>query len=546
MYEGVEEGNVMIPQFGKVLALFAVLFVLASPQGLSAEGLRGGFDEAFGPRIHPDTQVAPPGARHRPHHRPDRTRAVAVSYWNQIAIDASALDHTPGREDGFFGEQLGPVRTSYALAIVHIAIFDAVNAIAGGYESYTGLLRARPVTSVRSAIAQAAYDTLVFLYPSPLQKVIFDESLAEALGAIPEGQAKSDGIALGHSAAAAIRALRVGDGYPPPPPKYEESRLGTDYFPSDLPGNWRQDPISLIPIALGVKWGEVTPFVLKSGDQFRTPLPPALGSMEYTAAYNEVKRLGGCGNVAAGCAVDFGGFPTQTERSPEQTEIGIYWGYDGTPGLGVPPRLYNQIAMQIAHKMGTDNDEVELARFLALVNVAMADVGIAAWESKYHYKVWRPVTGIRESDAGPGQTGDGAGDGNPATVGVPTFTPLGAPASNLTGPNFTPPFPAYPSGHASFGGALFEMLRNFYRTDRIPFTFVSDEFNGVTRDNNGVMRPLVRRSFSSLSQAEEENGQSRIYLGIHWSFDKTEGIAQGRRVADYVFKNMLRPQRHGR
>jgi len=129
------------------------------------------------------------------------------------------------------------------------------------------------------------------------------------------------------------------------------------------------------------------------------------------------------------------------------------------------------------------------------------------------------------------------GDGNPAIVGDPTFTPLGAPASNLTGPNFTPPFPAYPSGHAGFGGALFRILRKFYRTDRIAFTFVSDEFNGVTRDNKGDVRPLVPRSFSSLSEAEEENGQSRIYLGIHWAFDKTEGIAQGRQVADYVYDN---------
>ena len=116
-----------------------------------------------------------------------------------------------------------------------------------------------------------------------------------------------------------------------------------------------------------------------------------------------------------------------------------------------------------------------------------------------------------------------------------TYSPLGAPASNLTGPNFTPPFPAYPSGHAGFGGALFEMLRNFYRTDRIPFTFASDEFNGVTRDNAGNVRPRVERSFSSLSQAEEENGQSRIYLGIHWSFDKTEGIARGRlRIQEHL------------
>ena len=181
-------------------------------------------------------------------------------------------------------------------------------------------------------------------------------------------------------------------------------------------------------------------------------------------------------------------------------------------------------------------DDLELARLLALLNVSMADAGTAIWESKFFYKFWRPVTGVREADAGTGPSG--AGDDNPATAGDPTFTPLGAPASNLTGPNFTPPFPAYPSGHAGFGGALFETLRRFYGTDDIPFTFVSDEWNGVTRDREGNVRPLRPRTFASLSEAEEENGQSRIYLGIHWSFDKTEGIVQGNRVADYVYDNV--------
>src|SRR6202040_3378450 len=159
---------------------------------------------------------------------------------------------------------------------------------------------------------------------------------------------------------------------------------------------------------------------------------------------------------------------------------------------------------------------------------------------KYFYEFWRPVTGIREASPGSGPTG--AGDSNAATIAAPAFPPLGAPASNLNGPNFTPPFPAYPSGHAGFGGALFQTLRHFYGTDQIAFTFVSDEFNGTTRDNlTGTVRPLLPRSFATLSQAEEENGQSRIYLGIHWAFDKTQAIAQGRNVANYVFDHAFLP-----
>jgi hypothetical protein len=295
--------------------------------------------------------------------------------------------------------------------------------------------------------------------------------------------------------------------------------MGVDYIPSGEAGEWYQDPISRIPIALGAHWGSVRPFVLTSTDQFRAPAPPAMTSLEYTAAYEEAKAFGGDGGV------------TPTIRTPEQTEIGIYWAYDGTPTLCAPPRLYNQIAVLIAEQMGTTG--LRLARLLALVNTAMADAGIAIWESKYHYEYWRPVTAIRDADQ----------DGNPDTQADGTFTPLGAPASNLAGPNFTPPFPAYPSGHAGFGGALFEMLRNFYGTDDIAFTFVSDEFNGITKDNLGNTRPLIYRSFASLSQAEEENGQSRIYLGIHWNFDKTEGIIQGRKVADWVFEEAFRPVR---
>lgn len=473
------------------------------------------FHHAWGGRYEPRGAVRPEGVV--------GSSTEMLQRWNQIANDASGLDHTPVApgEDRVFGENFGPGRASRAMAIVHIAIFEAVNAIAGHYTSYVGLPRAQADTLMEAAIAQAAHDTLVALFPS--QRVKCEQLLLQDLAQMPESQAKTNGIDLGRRAAAAILALRANDGA-----QHEEPIIGVTYFTNDEPGRWRQDPISRIPLALGARWAEVKPFVMTSADQFRCPVPPPITSAEYARAYDEVKRLGG------------DGITTPTERTEEQTFIGIFWAYDGTPSLCAPPRLYNQVAMAVAKEMGTDRDTVELARLLALVNVAMADAAIAIWESKYYYDYWRPVTGIREADPGTGPTG--LGDGNPDTIGDPNFMPLGAPASNLVGPNFTPPFPAYPSGHAGFGGALFQTLRRFYGTDNIRFTFVSDEYNGITRDNNGNIRPLRPRTFTSLSEAEEENGQSRIYLGIHWEFDKTEGIAQGRRVADYVFDHVFLPR----
>jgi len=505
-----------------VAAAFAALTALAAPA--SAEGFPRGHRDALGPRFEAAPQLSG-AARHRPPRR-GADSLERLLRWNQIAIDASGLDHTPvpPGEARVFGEQLGPGRSSRAIAIVHVAIFDAVNAIGGGYRSFTGLRPAPDGASIDAAIAQAAHDALAAVFPS--QAATFDELLAEDLHEIRVApRAKAQGIEVGRRAAAAILAQRAKDGS-----HHAEARIGVDFAPSEAPGKWRQDPVSRIPLAMGARWGEVTPFVLRSGRQFRVPPPPAMTSPEYAAAFEEVKRLGG------------DGVTTPTVRSEQQRLAGVFWAYDGTPSLCAPPRLYNQIAVQIARERGTRLRE--LARLLALVNVAMADAGVAIWESKYFYAFWRPVTGIREADPETGSTG--GGDGNPATVGDPKFVPLGAPASNLAGPNFTPPFPAYPSGHAGFGGALFQILREFYGTDRIAFTFVSDELNGETLANDGTIRPRVPRRFATLSEAEEENGQSRIYLGIHWSFDKTEGIAQGRRVASYVFRNAFEPIRHGR
>lgn len=511
--------------------VFAMLALVLALSALAQEG-GGRFNRVWGERYTPTKQTQPriqkqstPRELFNLKQGGDTLRRLVR--WNNVAIDASGFDHSPvpAGDPRIFGEQLGPGRSAKAMAIVHIAMFDAINAIEGRFRSFTGIPRVHDDTSVDSAIAQSAHDTLVAVFPS--QTAAFDQELAEDLSDIPSSEAKTRGIALGQQAAAAILAMRSNDGSSHAEPVLFQN--GGDWVTSDLPGRWRQDPISLIRLALGGHWSEVDPFVLQSASQFRIPAPPSLTSQAYTTAFNEVKRLGGDGIV------------TPTERTADQTHIGIFWAYDGTPSLCAPPRLYNQIALTVADVRNTRN-VLDLARLLALVNVSMADAGIAAWESKYHYDFWRPVGGIREADPGTGPLGQG--DGNPDTHGDATFSPLGAPASNLTGPNFTPPFPAYPSGHATFGGALFETLRNFYKTDHIRFTFISDEFNGVTVGNDGQIRPFKPRTFKRLSEAEEENGQSRIYLGIHWAFDKTEGIAQGRKVADYVFENAFRRVDH--
>jgi membrane-associated phospholipid phosphatase len=159
----------------------------------------------------------------------------------------------------------------------------------------------------------------------------------------------------------------------------------------------------------------------------------------------------------------------------------------------------------------------------ALANVAMADAAIAAWESKYFYQYVRPVTAIRN-----------------ASKETASWYPLGAPNTNTKGPNFTPPFPAYPSAHASIGGALFEILRKFW-PDRTPFLFVSDEWNGKNSDVDGYRRPFWPIYFNSFREAEKENAQSRIYIGIHWQFDADRGIEQGNLVGDYLFRHAFRP-----
>lgn len=437
--------------------------------------------------------------------------------WNEIALDTTAIDHTPltqGDPRPGYAEQFGPHRASRAMAIVHIAMFEAVNGMTGRFESYTGLPAAHGRASMDRAMAQAAHDALAWLYP--YQKTRLDALLAQDAATMKVGpQAMAEGQALGADAASSIVAMRTGDGS-----ELAEQSVGTgpeDYHVHPGPGWWSPDPVSGLTLALGARWGQVKPFVMKRGDQFRPAPPPSLNSHAFAVAYRHVAMLGGDPE-----------HDTPTTRTPEQTFIGRFWGYDGTPALCAPPRLYNMVARTVALGQGM-SDVAELARFMALVNTAMADAAIAAWESKWHYQTWRPVTGIRRGDEA----------GNPEVRGVPTWYPSGAPATNTSGPNFTPPFPAYPSGHATLGGALFEVFRAYW-PDATRFTLVSDEFNGQNRDAEGNLRPLIPQTFTSFTQAEHDNAESRIYNGVHWDFDATAGIAAGHQVAHEVLSHAFR------
>ncbi len=197
--------------------------------------------------------------------------------WNRIAVDASGLDHTPVRrgENRVFGEQIRPCRSSRAMAIVHIGIFDAINSIAEGYKSYTHLPRSSG--SIPAAVITAAHDSLVVLYPSQAKRItkLENHDLAE----IPDSTEKIQGIETGKRAAASILAIRAGDGS-----QHSEPQMGIDFIPSNKPGKWRQDPVSHLPVALGAHWSEVKPFVLKSSKQFRVIPPPQMITQKYIDA----------------------------------------------------------------------------------------------------------------------------------------------------------------------------------------------------------------------------------------------------------------------
>jgi membrane-associated phospholipid phosphatase len=376
--------------------------------------------------------------------------------WNEATLAAVKADRTP------------PPVAARNLAIVQGAMYDAV-AIAGGrYQPFYANLRAPVGVDPEAAAAVAAHRTLAGLYPGRMNDL--DAALDETLNHIPEGPAKSSGIALGQTVAEQYLRWRAGDGMSAARHNYR-SRLEV--------GRWRPTPSDYgRPLLPG--WGNVPCFAVADPASFRPPGPPGLDSEAYAASFRTVWALGSAASTA---------------RTREQTEVAFFWA-DGE-GTVTPPGHWNRIAQSLARSRKLDL--TESARLFALLNVAMADAGCICWDCKYRFDFWRPVTAIREVD--------------------PRWTPLLP----------TPPFPAYTSGHSSFSGAAASALAAYFGTDRVQFSSTSEGLPGVTR------------SFDSFSAAAEEAGMSRIYGGIHWSFDNVEGLASGRQVAEHVARHHFRP-----
>lgn len=474
----------------------------------------------------------------------------SILFWNDVALEANRVSHTDGNK-----EQNGPTLSSRALAIIHLAMYDAyagINEAAG--PAYLPWLSAPPPgASVQAAVAGAAHATLSALFPS--QRTFFDTKLAEAGGALD----------LGHDFGRYVAREILRD-------RADDPGAGdAGYVPSFARGHHRVDPDNPQQGFHGPFYGSRSKgFAITKRHQILPP--PFDGDGDYVKALLEVRGKGIAPEL-------MGTVPSHlARRTIDETLIGLYWAYDGAAGIGTPPRLYNQIVRRVA--IDQKNSEAKNARLFALVNVAMGDAGILAWEEKYRHDFWRPVIGIREHDRSMGLASQAKNNISDKTD--TGWLPLGAPATNSLNENFltptaevfpynqailgrlknfTPPFPAYPSGHATFGAAAFHITRLFYKvpygcweTDPLfhDLDFVSDEFNGVNQDNRGTIRPRHLRSFpGGLWQMIEENGRSRVYLGVHWIFDafavddhghmdlshNIGGVPLGLAIAEDIYRN---------
>jgi hypothetical protein len=373
------------------------------------------------------------------------------------------------------------------MALVHVAMFDAVNAVDRAYEPYHARVPASHTASLEAAAAQAAHDTLVALYPT--RQAVFDQALAGNLAGIAPDRA-GQGVAIGREVARQVLALRSTDGANTP---------GSYTPPNSAPGQWQPTLPDFSPAA-GAHIAAMTPFALASSSQFRPAPPPALTSAGYAATVNEARVLGA--RDAETSDRDGDGSP---DRTPDQTQVGMIW-RSPLPNF----QVWNRVAQGIAAQR--DTPIVETARLLAQLNMAMNDGLQTSFASKYFYGLWRPVDAIRRA----------AEDGNPATHAEAAWTPLHP---------STPPYPTYAGNVATLGAAAATVLATAFGGDAVPFQI----------DWSAYGFPGVTRSYEGFWDAADEAARSRIYGGIHFTVDSVAGQGIGVNVANHIMDNRLQP-----
>lgn len=400
------------------------------------------------------------------------TRGDLVLNWNDTLLETVRAT------------KANPPLTARNLAMIHVAMHDAV----ASRENWSPLV-VSPVPpppgsySALAAATQAAYSAALTAFPS--ESARFEATLREGLGFLRSIGLSAQGITAGREfgqrVANSILAARANDG----------SKAVVNYVPSNQPGEWRPTPPAFAP-ALLPQWPVVKPIAVSNITTFRPLGPPELDSSTYADDLEQVRLLGSANN---------------STRTADQTSIALFWA-DGA-GTITPPGHWNQIAADVA--LQERDNAFQNIRVFAALNMALCDAAIAAWDAKYTYNLWRPITAVREADK----------DGNSATTADPTWTPL----------LVTPPFSAYVSGHSSFSGAAESVLGAFFGSNTA----------FVVRPDPSVK--LGSRSFDSFHQAAEEAGISRIYGGIHYAHDNTDGLALGRSLGQTIIDTLFQTRR---
>jgi hypothetical protein len=410
-------------------------------------------------------------------HAADLTATPVIDWSNEAR--RAIVPPSAGAEN--YGNKF-PGEAAVYMGIVHAAIYDAAVAIEGGYEPYAIALTAPPDTSSAAAIATAAHHTLIGLQPplglTPAQQAILDGDYANYLAAIPDGTAKTNGIAIGEQVAAAVVALRANDG------RERNPTLADLNPPPPGPGIWERNPGNPLPPVLGLRLPGITPLALETASQFRPDGPNALTSEEYAEDFNQVKLLGRFDSTA---------------RTPAQTTQALFW-------TDHDLRQWNDGMLRLAVDRGLDL--VQTARMLAMAHVAGGDAMIAGFEAKYHYWFWRPYRAIPLADT----------DGNPATEPDPLWQPLRP----------TPNHPEYPAAHAFHSSAVAETLRAFFGTDNVSFSLDS-RVTGATH------------KYRRFHDAVQDVMLARTLAGFHFRNSCEQGRSLGRDISGYVTGHFFQP-----